>query len=324
MAIGTMAAIGLGIAGAAKGASAIAGSKAQSKAAEKGADAQVQAAQVAAGAQRQGFVDTTRLQQGRAQAGDTATAQMLQLLGLPVPDSLTSGAAYDSIYSNAGSNGLGGGPSASPGDTKDYFSRYPDVGEEWNRVVANPDALKYLRNQGYPETAAGYAQFHFDKFGASNNLTLGSGEGGSGSGGANAISVPGVSSAEETIRNTPGFQFRMDEGVKAVDSSAVNKGMLLSGGQLKRLQDFGSNYAADEFGRYFDRLSAMSSGGQSATSSISDASQRSASSQANIQQNLGSGLASSYAQQGQAKNNLWQGIGQTGGMIGGGLYGYGT
>ena len=54
---------------------------------------------------------------------------------------------------------------------------------------------------------------------------------------------------------SPGYQFRFGEGVRAVDSSAASKGMLMSGGTLKDLTRFGQGVAADDFNDQFNSLS---------------------------------------------------------------------
>lgn len=301
MAIGSAIGAGLGLV------SAFVGGKKQNKLAQQGAEAQTEAARIAAGAQRQGFVDATRLQQGRAQAGDAATARMLQLLGLPVPQSLTSGSAYESIY---GSGGAGGGQVSTNGlaaagqsNAQDYLNRYPDVAQAYNNLT--PEDRAYIKRSGYAPTAAGFAQYHYDTHGMAAGRQFGGGGNGlAGAGGGQyAINVPGVGggngqqSVSDLIRSTPGYQFRMDEGRRAIDSSAASRGMLLSGGALKRLQDFGSEYAAQEFDKYYNRLAGVAGSGQTATGNIAAGSQAAGANLANIQTNLGRGLASSYSQQ---------------------------
>jgi hypothetical protein len=61
---------------------------------------------------------------------------------------------------------------------------------------------------------------------------------------------------------SPGFQFRLGEGVNALDRSAASRGMVLSGAQTRAVQDYGQNRASDEWGNYISGLSALSGGGQ--------------------------------------------------------------
>lgn len=58
----------------------------------------------------------------------------------------------------------------------------------------------------------------------------------------------------------PGYQFRMAEGLKALERSAAARGLLQSGGTLKGIQQYGQNLASDEyqnaFGRYLTQREA--------------------------------------------------------------------
>ncbi len=63
---------------------------------------------------------------------------------------------------------------------------------------------------------------------------------------------------------SPGYDFRFDEGVRAIDRSASARGQLLSGGQLRELQRYGQGLAASEFGNYANRLSSLAGIGQTA------------------------------------------------------------
>lgn len=52
----------------------------------------------------------------------------------------------------------------------------------------------------------------------------------------------------------PGYEFRMSEGLKALDRSASAKGKLFSGEAGKSLQRFGQGLASDEYGKAYDRF----------------------------------------------------------------------
>ena len=52
---------------------------------------------------------------------------------------------------------------------------------------------------------------------------------------------------------SPGYQFRMDEGVKALDRSASAGGDLLSGGQTKALTRYGQDYASNEYQNFLNQ-----------------------------------------------------------------------
>ena len=64
---------------------------------------------------------------------------------------------------------------------------------------------------------------------------------------------------------SPGYQFRMDEGVRALDRSASAKGTLMSGGQQRELTRYGQGIASGEFNNYANRLASLAGIGQTAT-----------------------------------------------------------
>lgn len=63
---------------------------------------------------------------------------------------------------------------------------------------------------------------------------------------------------------TPGYDFQMQQGTRAIDGSAAASGGLFSGATLKSLQGFGQGLANQEYGNYLNRLSGMAGAGQSA------------------------------------------------------------
>ncbi len=58
----------------------------------------------------------------------------------------------------------------------------------------------------------------------------------------------------EDFQADPGFQFRLDEGQKALERSAAARGGLLSGGTLKELERFAQGTASQEFQSAFNRF----------------------------------------------------------------------
>jgi hypothetical protein len=53
--------------------------------------------------------------------------------------------------------------------------------------------------------------------------------------------------------NSPGFKFRLDEGLKGLQRSAAAKGKLLTGGTLKGLDEFAQNLASNEYKDVYNR-----------------------------------------------------------------------
>lgn len=54
----------------------------------------------------------------------------------------------------------------------------------------------------------------------------------------------------------PGYQFRMSEGMKALERSAAAKGGLMGGANLKALSRFGQDLASQEYGNAYNRFNA--------------------------------------------------------------------
>lgn len=82
----------------------------------------------------------------------------------------------------------------------------------------------------------------------------------------------------------PGYDFRMQEGQKAIERSAAARGGLSSGGALKALTRYGQGFASNEYSnaynrfnadrdRRFGRLSAIAGVGQTATNQVGQAGQ---------------------------------------------------
>jgi hypothetical protein len=66
---------------------------------------------------------------------------------------------------------------------------------------------------------------------------------------------------------SPDYNFRLQQGQKALDQSAASRGNLLSGKQVKASQEFGGNLASGEYGNWFNRLMGVAGQGQQAANS---------------------------------------------------------
>ncbi len=92
------------------------------------------------------------------------------------------------------------------------------------------------------------------------------------------------------FKATPGYDFRLSEGINAIDRSAASSGGLFSGATMKAAQQYGEGLAADEYANYYNRLAGMAAGGQSA-----------AGMQGAAAQNYGTGASSALANIGNAQ-----------------------
>lgn len=117
----------------------------------------------------------------------------------------------------------------------------------------------------------------------------------------------------------PGYQFRLQQGQKALDRQAAARGQLFSGRQLKATQDYAGGMASQQYGDTWNRLAQIAGIGQSANNAQQNASQSYGQSAGeNILQG-GNARASGYLARGnkqaQTFNSLMQ-LGQTGATAG--------
>lgn len=86
---------------------------------------------------------------------------------------------------------------------------------------------------------------------------------------------------------SPDYQVAMREGIGAVDASAAARGNLLSGGQIKRLADYGADLGAKGFGAYMNRLYQLAGMGENAAAQTGNAAITTGQGIANSQKQIG-------------------------------------
>jgi len=84
---------------------------------------------------------------------------------------------------------------------------------------------------------------------------------------------------------TPGFQFQMDRGMDAIQSSAAARGGLMSGATMQASQQFGNDLGNMEYTNYLNRLAGVGQSGQAAAGNQANAG-------ANFATNAGNALGS--------------------------------
>lgn len=70
---------------------------------------------------------------------------------------------------------------------------------------------------------------------------------------------------------SPGYQFRMEEGARAIDRGMNAQGLYGSGARAKALMRYGQGLAGEEYGNYMNRLAALAGIGQTATGATAQA-----------------------------------------------------
>jgi hypothetical protein len=113
----------------------------------------------------------------------------------------------------------------------------------------------------------------------------------------------------------PGYQFRMSEGMKAIERSAAARGGLNSGATMKALTGYGQNLASQEYqnaydrfnsdrDRRFNRLASLAGTGQTATNQMGQAGQNYANSMTDIYTGMGNANAAVRMGQAQQANDF--------------------
>lgn len=235
------------------------------------------AANAANATQLQIYQDQVRRQQPFYDNGLTAQNRYMQLLGLtPASGSGSS----SSLYYDLGADGT-------PIARADLYANDPKYRAAWDKFLGQH------QNQWH----TGYWS------GSDRNMIQGQMESALGK-----VQQPTTASmtqqqAFDAFRNTPGYQFGLDQGMKAVQASAAARGGLNSGATLKALQRYGNDYADQQgYTPYMNRLAGLFGGAQTAASSMGQAGQNYASAYG---QNMGDASA---ARQRSTYNsaNAWQ------------------
>lgn len=97
------------------------------------------------------------------------------------------------------------------------------------------------------------------------------------------------------FRETPGYQFSYNEGMRAVNADRSAAGMAQSGSRLKALQERGTGLADQEYNNYLNRLAALSGVGQTTATTLGQLGQSYATSAGQSMQDAGAARASGYA-----------------------------
>lgn len=140
-------------------------------------------------------------------------------------------------------------------------------------------------------------------------------EGGGGKVGP-AVTMPATQPATQGadfsgFYQSPGYQFRMQEGMNALTGNAATRGALQSGATQKALLKYGQNYASNEFGQYMNQLFNVAGLGQTSTGQTNALSSNYAANVSNNNMASAQARASSYGTQANAWGNA---LGTLGGI----------
>lgn len=127
--------------------------------------------------------------------------------------------------------------------------------------------------------------------------------------------------SETDVKTSPGYGFRLKQGVDAIDRSAASRGRLLSGGTLKGLEDFGQGLASNEYQNAYNRytgdqatqrnaLASLTGFGPTASSAIQAGDMSYGGNAANLASNTANAMAGAGATRASSYGKALEGIGQ--------------
>lgn len=302
------------------------GASKSSKAAQSAADTQAAAADRATQLQSQIYQQTRQDQEPWRQTGVAALNTLNGRFGLPTVSMTGSQPIYSQTY---------GGMSPSQGSAASaYLAANPDVMAEYQRLSPNN-----LANNYGITTPEQFAEWHYQTSGQREGRTWGE------PAQAGTTSAPTASATyaydptapggyditAENYRASPGYDYRVSEGLKAVNTGAAAAGKLMSGQRLKALQTRGDNIADQDFtdwrnytaGRYdqnTNNLMTMAGFGPTATAATASAGQAAAANTGNLMTGAANAQANGQINSANAWNNGLNNIMTTGAY----LYGQGA
>lgn len=109
-------------------------------------------------------------------------------------------------------------------------------------------------------------------------------------------------------RDNSGYQFRFNEGVRALDAGASASGVRNSGAAQKALAKYGQNIGSQEFYNYLGALTGQQQVGTGAANALSGVNSNYANNASNIAQQQGQNIANSAVAKANNTNNMIGGI----------------
>lgn len=124
----------------------------------------------------------------------------------------------------------------------------------------------------------------------------------------------GTPQAQQTkLESTPGYQFQMEEGTKALERGAASRSGVLNGAESKSLTRFGQGLASTTYNNFMDRLANLGTMGANSAAGAGSAAVQTGTAQAGVLQ----GIGNTYMQAGQNIGSLrsQQGAAQASGYL---------
>lgn len=128
--------------------------------------------------------------------------------------------------------------------------------------------------------------------------------------------------AFQNYQNSTGYQFRMGQGMNALNSGYAARGLLHSGAAQKAALQYGQNIGSAEFGNYLGYLSNQQGVGLSGASALAGVGQNYVNSVTANNNNSADAISNGALMKGRNNANMWGGIaGGIGSIFGGSSFG---
>jgi len=167
-------------------------------------------------------------------------------------------------------------PAAAPAPQPASYAPSPQAGGEWQ------DYGGYMEETGFggrfgaePEYNGGFPMMHrlamrevgapmrTQQYGGAQTVAAPQ----PAPGAVTTTAVPGKT-AWDTFRDSTNYQFRLDEGTKAINQGYAAGGTLQSGAALKALTRYGQDYASNELGNFMNLLAGQQNMGLNAARAV--------------------------------------------------------
>lgn len=129
-----------------------------------------------------------------------------------------------------------------------------------------------------------------------------------------------AATASKFMTKDPGYQFGLGEGMKALENSAAARGGLLSGNFLKSANQYGQDYATNQYDKIANRYGQLAGIGQTANAAVGQAGQNYANQYGQNVTNAGNARASGYIGQANAISGALNSAAQGYGLYKGGYF----
>jgi hypothetical protein len=269
----------------------------QREAADDAVDAQVRSSREATDAYKEASSRALDMQRPFFEAGYAGTAALMDMLGLP-----RTGLGATARANESRRRGVTVGDTSLPEGTttrhiKDGWYDVEYDGQRIGTLRPGGKSGRFINDSGFDVEAAFRGPATAE--GESNPADL-------------------SSYGKYDWKTDPGYQFRMDEGMRAIERSAASRGQLNSGANLRAITRYAQGTASEEFSRVFDRIGRIAGFGGSAATAGSNIVVGTGDRVGAALTNSGDARASGYIAQGNAFANASQNTGRALGYFFGG------